>query len=201
MCPLSKLYPVNEIFESIQGEGIWTGIPSAFVRLQECNLRCHWCDTKETWSGKAKNMTSAEILSNIHFDHVIITGGEPLLHDLTELFELLQNEGKKIHVETNGTQPWKDSYSNDIWITASPKSESGFEIHPSLKGKISEYKFVVDEDFTADIIENYSFDKDNLIFLSPENVRPEMIDKAMKIVFQYPFCRLMLQMHKLIGVK
>lgn len=119
MCPLSKLYPVNEIFESIQGEGFWTGIPATFVRLQECNLRCHWCDTKETWSAKAKNMTSAEILSTINFEHVIITGGEPLLHDLTELFELLRTEGKKIHVETNGTQPWKDSYPTDIWITVS----------------------------------------------------------------------------------
>lgn len=201
MCPLSRLYPVNNIFESIQGEGIWTGIPATFVRLQGCNLRCLWCDTKETWSDEDNYMTSEEILSKIHLKHVIITGGEPLLHDLTELFDLLCKKGKKVHVETNGTQPWKESYPLDIWLTVSPKQESGYRIHPSLQSRVGEYKYVVDEDFNPDIIRDFSFDNEPLIFLSPENVRHEMVQKAFNIVFQYPFCRLMVQMHKLIGVK
>ncbi|RNC28486.1 MAG: 7-carboxy-7-deazaguanine synthase [Candidatus Dichloromethanomonas elyunquensis] len=203
MCLLSNLYPICEIFDSIQGEGIWTGIPAVFVRFHGCNLRCCWCDTKETWSGKAKEMTTEEILSKINLEHVIITGGEPLLYDLTELFDLLHQEGKKVHVETNGTQLWKESYPPDIWITVSPKKESGYSIHPSLLARAGEYKYVVDEGFNPDIIPEFSLakGKEKLVFLSPENVRPEMIQKAYEIVFQYPYCRLMVQMHKLIGVK
>lgn len=201
MFPLSELYPVNEIFDSIQGEGFWTGVPSTFVRLQGCNLRCSWCDSKETWSGHVEKMTSEEILSKVHCEHVIITGGEPLIHDLTDLFIQLETAGKKIHVETNGTQPWKKSYPKHAWITVSPKMASDYHIHSSLQDNVNEYKFVVDEDFNPDIITKDPFNKGQLIFLSPENVRPEMIPKAIEIVFKYPHCRLMVQMHKLIGVK
>lgn len=198
---MNKLYPVKEIFDSIQGEGAWTGIPATFVRLQGCNLRCSWCDTKETWSGMVDQIASAEILSQVHCEHVIITGGEPLLHDLTDLFKLLDTAGKKIHVETNGTQPWRNSYPTDVWLTVSPKMASEYKIHSSLQARVNEYKFVVDEDFSPDIIANYPFNQGSLIYLSPENVRPKMVQKAIDIVFKYPYCRLMLQVHKLIGVK
>ncbi|KLU59097.1 7-carboxy-7-deazaguanine synthase [Peptococcaceae bacterium CEB3] len=207
MYRLTEQYPVNEIFESIQGEGIWSGIPAAFVRLEGCNLRCRWCDTKEAWSGgNASRLTAAEILTAVNFELVIVTGGEPLLHDLTELFLTLQQAGKKVHVETNGTQPWRESYPPDIWLTVSPKEESGYMVQPSLAARAGEYKFVVDEAFRPEIIREFYTQlghrqKEPLIFLSPENVRPEMVEKALQIVFQYPFCRLMLQMHKLIGIK
>ncbi|WP_240985447.1 7-carboxy-7-deazaguanine synthase QueE [Acididesulfobacillus acetoxydans] len=203
---MTESYPVSEIFESIQGEGIWTGIPAAFVRLQGCNLRCGWCDTKEAWSGKASNLTAKEILAEIHLEHVIVTGGEPLLHDLNGLFAALQHAGKKIHVETNGTQPWRESYPPDIWLTVSPKEESGYAVHPSLPERVGEYKFVVDEAFRPEVIRKFYTRQEHrrqepLIFLSPENVRPEMVEKAFQMVLEYPFCRLMVQMHKLIGVR
>jgi organic radical activating enzyme len=201
MFPLSKLYPVHEIFDSIQGEGVWTGIPATFIRLQGCNLRCPWCDTKDTWSGASKDMTPSDILSKIHFEHVIITGGEPLLHDLTDLLERLDTANKKIHIETNGTQPWKESYPTDAWITVSPKMESDYSIHSSLQARVNEYKFVVDDAFNPDRVADYLSYKSQIIYLSPENVRPEMVKKAIDIVYKYPHCRLMVQVHKLIGVE
>ncbi|ADY57375.1 Radical SAM domain protein [Syntrophobotulus glycolicus DSM 8271] len=198
---VSKEYPVHEIFDSIQGEGYWTGAAASFVRLQQCNLRCAWCDSKGTWEGKPEKMTADEILAAVHSERVILTGGEPLLHDLTALLESLKAAGKKVHIETNGTQPWKESYPQEAWITVSPKKESGYLVQPSIKSKANEYKFVVDEDFSADILAQLEFNSCPNIFLSPENVRSEMIKKALSIVAQYPFCRLTLQLHKLIGVR
>lgn len=198
---MPKTYPVNEIFSSIQGEGAWTGIPATFIRFQGCNLRCSWCDTKETWSGPSQLMTPEEILELVHYEHVIITGGEPLLHDLTDLLPALARAGRKIHIETNGTIPWKISYPQDIWLTVSPKIESNYKIDPSLQKMVSEYKFVVDEAFNPDIIADFPLCPGQHVFLSPENVRKEMIAKALEITFKYPHCRLMLQLHKIIDIK
>ncbi len=198
---MTKLYPVNEIFDSIQGEGFWTGIPATFIRFHGCNLRCLWCDTKETWSGRAEHLTTAQILAMVHFEHVVITGGEPLLYDLTGLLNQLHQSGNKIHIETNGTQPWSHQYPADIWLTVSPKMSSGYMVAPSLHERVNEYKFVVDEDFDPGIMLAHPFAGSGLIFLSPENVRPEMVKKALLIVYEYPFSRLMVQIHKLIGIK
>lgn len=99
------LYYVSEIFQSIQGEGNYAGANSLFIRFQFCNLTCSWCDTKYSWnenSGKY-SLYDSESLKNIIKEskshHVIFTGGEPLLHKLDDLIV----EGKKFHVETNGT--------------------------------------------------------------------------------------------------
>lgn len=198
---MNRKYPVNEIFDSIQGEGYWTGVPATFVRLQQCNLRCEWCDTKDTWDGQYRELTSSQILAEAHCERIVITGGEPLLHDLTELFQVLKDAGKKIHIETNGTQVWLDTYPQEVWITISPKKESSFDIHFSIKDKANEYKFVVDEDFSPEVLGKFDFGKCENIFLSPENVRPEMIAKAIDIVLKYPNCRLTVQLHKLIGMR
>lgn len=95
---------VSEIFESIQGEGNYSGVYCLFVRFQFCNLTCHWCDTKYTWnarSGKYKNYTAGELKALIgqsQAHHIVFTGGEPCLYRL----DLLHLPCKKFHVETNG---------------------------------------------------------------------------------------------------
>lgn len=96
---------VSEYFQSIQGEGNYTGTNSFFVRFQHCNLRCSWCDTKYTWnkhSGAHKLFTQTElkkIITENMASHVIFTGGEPTLYRLDKLVV----PDKKFHVESNGT--------------------------------------------------------------------------------------------------
>ncbi len=108
--------PVSEIFFSIQGEGIYAGTPSVFVRTYRCNLTCTWCDTKYTWLGQDRarpgveytEMSVAaalEAISGLGCKHVVLTGGEPLLHQraLEPLISALKESGCFIEVETNGT--------------------------------------------------------------------------------------------------
>lgn len=100
----NPLFHIAETFHSIQGEGNCAGINSLFLRFQYCNLTCSWCDTKFTW-GKNKDVKCystdevKQIIRESNAPNVILTGGEPTLYPL----DLLIVEGKKIHVETNGT--------------------------------------------------------------------------------------------------
>ncbi len=98
------MYFIAETFESIQGEGNCAGVNSLFIRFQYCNLSCSWCDTKFTWHKNEKiKAVSVEkvrqIIEQSSATHVILTGGEPALYELDKLVV----EGKKYHVETNGT--------------------------------------------------------------------------------------------------
>ena len=100
-------YPVLDLFSSIQGEGCYQGTLASFVRLGGCNLRCSWCDTahSQTAAG-AKEMEISDILLQLPRDvrRVIITGGEPTLHDLGPLAAALHARGHEVALETNGTQ-------------------------------------------------------------------------------------------------
>jgi 7-carboxy-7-deazaguanine synthase len=99
---------VSEIFFSLNGEGLCIGVPTIFVRLSGCNLRCDWCDTEYAWE-KRSIMTVKEIADaveacdNGYCSWVLITGGEPLLQDIAVLVDTLHTAGYRIGVETNGT--------------------------------------------------------------------------------------------------
>jgi 7-carboxy-7-deazaguanine synthase len=99
---------ISEIFYSIQGEGILTGVPSVFVRTGVCNLRCSWCDTPYTsWRSEYQDMGLTEIVSNVHrhgCSYVVITGGEPMLEsEIVGLTQQLRAIDHHITIETNGT--------------------------------------------------------------------------------------------------
>lgn len=140
-------YPVMEIFDSIQGEGSMIGMPVTFVRLAGCNLRCPWCDTKDSWvvgttcTDKYKYLTVAEIVAQCNKSLVVITGGEPTLRDLEPLTEALHAKNILVCIETNGTNPTPDVID---WVVASPKPPM-YALHEGCQ--FNELKFVVDDNF------------------------------------------------------
>ncbi len=158
---------VNEIFRSIQGEGLSLGLPSVFLRLAICNLKCVWCDTDYTWNFDLHKMEdevhereiadiAKEVLA-LGAPNVVVTGGEPMLQQkaMLELFPLLRAGGVRwIEVETNGTMALVDDFTAAIdRINCSPKLKtSGNDVRLSHRPEIlktyqatgkANFKFVV----------------------------------------------------------
>ena len=130
--PLAAL-PVVETFHSLQGEGLHAGRSAFFVRLAGCAVGCPWCDTKHSWpEGVHPRRPLAELAAEAReaaqagAAFVVVTGGEPLQHDLGPLCAALQEgtrsaerpEGLPLHLETSGVDPLSGSFG---WITLSPK--------------------------------------------------------------------------------
>ena len=119
---------VSEIYASLQGEGLLAGTPSTFVRTSGCHLRCRWCDTPFTsWRPEGREMAPEAILDEVAAAgrrHVVVTGGEPLLHDeMPGLCEALRARGHHVTIETAGSV---DSTAPADLVSASPKlSASG----------------------------------------------------------------------------
>ncbi len=116
-----EIYPIVEIFHSVQGEGYHSGESSIFVRFGRCNLRCEWCDTD---FDVFENMNIDEIRSII-FEYnckkIIFTGGEPALQNLEPLINSLRPMGYKFSIETNGTVEIPEGLID--WICVSPKDQ------------------------------------------------------------------------------
>lgn len=111
-----------EIFKSIEGEGKRTGYPSVFVRLAGCNLRCSYCDTiyAQRASDAVECFNEQELVDKIseyNCSRVTITGGEPLLHDLRPLLDLLQAANYEVNIETNGAVPLYPQRLSGIFYT------------------------------------------------------------------------------------
>jgi organic radical activating enzyme len=113
-------YSINEIFYSIQGEGRWSGFPAIFIRLSGCNLDCAFCDTTHKESYEMDERDILQKVKQYPTNRVVLTGGEPLIHDLTSLLSALQREGYWVHLETNGSILIRGHY-RFAWITVSPK--------------------------------------------------------------------------------
>ncbi len=99
---------IAEVFSSIQGEGMRAGVPSTFVRVSGCNLRCSWCDTPyASWSPEGPVRAVGDVIDEVAglgVRDVVVTGGEPLLFDATvSLTEGLSSKGHFVTVETAGT--------------------------------------------------------------------------------------------------
>ncbi len=114
--------PIMEHFYTLQGEGFHQGKAAYFIRLGGCDVGCVWCDVKESWEAKKHPLLNIEDLiftiRKTPAQLVVVTGGEPLLHDLSELTRQLQAAGYKTHLETSASSPLSGSWD---WITVSPK--------------------------------------------------------------------------------
>jgi organic radical activating enzyme len=111
-----------EQFYTIQGEGFNTGRAAYFIRLGGCDVGCVWCDVKESWDADAHPRQAVTDLvaaaSEFPGRNVVITGGEPLMHNCLPLTKALQEAGFKTWIETSGAHPLSGNWD---WICVSPK--------------------------------------------------------------------------------
>ncbi len=149
---------VNEIFYSLQGEGLLAGVPSVFIRLIGCPLRCTWCDTKYALDPAAgEDLSVSAIIDSVskwQCRYVVITGGEPMVNEqLPELATALKKQGKHITIETAGIA-FIEGLACDL-MSISPKTSNsgqetakGADTFLTLRRLIERYpyqlKFVVD---------------------------------------------------------
>jgi 7-carboxy-7-deazaguanine synthase len=159
------LFPVNELFVTIQGEATHTGRPSTFIRFQSCPVGCPWCDTKHTWDVLKENavttevmvakvdaaktfayLTAAELVTEVRereARHVVLTGGEPCMYDLTELTTDLIAEGYTVQIETSGL--FAIRCDPKVWVTVSPKIDmpGGYKMRADSMERANEVKYPV----------------------------------------------------------
>jgi len=201
---------VIEIFDSIQGEGVWAGVPMTFVRLAGCNaplwkLGCSlWCDTRGSWDPTAGvDFSAAEVASRVTMPRVCITGGEPMLQgaEVARLAALLRLQGVRVHVETNGTLPPPPGPALD-WTTVSPKPPD-YRVAPGFAGRVDELKVVVDGGFRAEVAERLAAAHPAAAMcLQPEaGGGAEMVAAAVTAVLAHPSWRLSAQVHALLGLR
>jgi len=202
--------PVVETFRSIQGEGIHSGRSAFFIRLAGCNVACSWCDTKHSWPQSAHPLrslaelsaeTAAAAADGAAF--VVITGGEPLHHNLDELCEILAVLGLPLNLETSGVDPLSGKFD---WISLSPKRHK-----PPCNQLLSccdELKLVVHEAADLEFAESMAAaniaavnQKSAALLLQPGADCPAGRDLAINYVLKHPNWRLSLQTHKWLGVR
>lgn len=221
------LYKVNEIFETIQGEGSFTGAPAIFVRLQGCPVGCPWCDTKHTWAVNPDlqvttdtvmsktaeteqwaNLDSAQILALFQANsyqarHVVITGGEPCMYDLNRLCNVLHDAGYQTQIETSGT--FEVLVPKQSWVTVSPKVDmkGGFKVLQSALDRADEIKHPVAMDKHIEqllsLLQHTDISK-KLIYLQPISQQKKATALAIAYCKKYNW-RLSVQVHKYLGIE
>lgn len=187
---------VVEIFDSMQGEGYYTGVYCTFVRFAGCNLKCSFCDEASKY-GKAKDMTTDAIVAKCKQEHVVLTGGEPTIQPaISALIDKLKIAGHEVHIETNGTTRIDNDYN--IWITCSPKAPK-FEINC----RADEIKLVVDKSLTLKTALGIAQKRCSLVYLQPCDGPwlEQSKEKILKWIKKYPNeFRAGIQLHKYYGV-
>jgi 7-carboxy-7-deazaguanine synthase len=191
-----------EAFYTLQGEGYHQGKAAYFIRLGGCDVGCVWCDVKESWDAEKFKKFKIESLTfkvkQTPAQIVVITGGEPLMHNLDELTKELQHAGLKTHIETSGSSPLSGNWD---WICLSPKK---FKAPlPEILQKADELKVVIFNKSDFNWAEKYAalVSPDCKLYLQPEwdkasIVTPMIID----YIKANPQWELSLQIHKYINI-
>lgn len=203
------LYPVMEIFSSIQGEGSMLGMPVTFIRLAGCNLKCPWCDTKESWTaeGDKVHLVDAKYIADkCDKNIVVITGGEPCMNDLTDLITVLHVMQKFVCIETNATLPTPEAID---WVVASPKPPE-YLIHNQCF--FNELKYVVDDNFDPETCVPDAQKKTcGSVWVQPcdfgkktaeqRNKSRASTMKCVRLALTTSYLRVGIQLHKILDVK
>lgn len=194
-------YPVMEHFYTIQGEGAHQGKAAYFIRLAGCDVGCVWCDVKESWTQGYPQLKASELVDRVKqhpSDIAVITGGEPLMHDLIPLTSQLQKAGVKTHIETSGAHPLSGDWD---WICLSPKK---FVLPlPEIYQQAQELKVIV---FNASDLkwaqeQAQKVAPDCLLLLQPEwSKEAQMIPLIVDFVKVNPQWKISLQTHKYMDV-
>ncbi len=220
-------YKINELFETIQGEGSFTGQPSIFIRLQGCPVACSWCDTKHTWDinledkvnpsdmlNKAQEsntwaeLSVEQILAIVkeqgyQAKHLVITGGEPCMVDLAPLCQGFEAQDFSCQVETSGT--FEIKVSTKCWVTLSPKinMKGGYKTLKCAMNRADEIKHPVATEQHVDDLKQLLTEhqvKDTPIYLQPISQKTRATELAIKTCIANNW-RLSVQVHKYLGIE
>ena len=196
-----KMLPLMEAFYTIQGEGYHKGSAAYFIRIGGCDVGCHWCDVKESWNAELHPPTSIKSIveeAQRFSNTIVVTGGEPLMWNMSPLTKLLRDKGIKVHLETSGAY---DISGNWDWFCLSPKkNKEPIELAYMIA---DELKIIVYNKSDLKYAENQSIkvNENCKLFLQPEwsnrnKVMPIMVDYVMK----NPKWKISLQTHKYLNI-
>ena len=201
--------PVMEAFYTLQGEGFHQGKAAYFIRLGGCDVGCFWCDVKESWDASAHPVKPVDLIIEEAKQAIsqqvsaispifVITGGEPLLHNLDELTFRLKNENFKTHIETSGSSPLSGYWD---WICLSPKKFK--KPLPEAFAAAHELKIIIynKSDFKwAEKNAAQVSDKCKL-YLQPEwSTATQVTPLIINYIKENPKWQLSLQVHKYINI-
>lgn len=194
--------PVMEHFYTVQGEGAYTGHAAYFIRLAGCDVGCVWCDVKESWGVSSNQIVSlTELVEQASAEPAkiaVITGGEPLLHDLNPLTRALKEKGFRLHLETSGAHPLSGELD---WICLSPKK---FKFpKPEIYEKADELKVVIynKKDFDWAESQAKKVNPACRLLLQPEwSRREEAMGWIVDYVKAHPEWQISLQTHNYLQV-
>lgn len=194
--------PVMEHFYTIQGEGFYQGHAAYFIRLGGCDVGCVWCDVKESWDANAHPKYSIDEMVSWVVDTqaplAVITGGEPLLHQLDALTAALKNKGIKTNIETSGSSPLSGNWD---WICVSPKK---FKAPLNeVVAKANELKVVVFNKTDFEWAEKHAALVNNQckLYLQPEwDKSAQVLPLIIEYVKQNPKWKISLQVHKYMNI-
>ena len=207
------MYKVHEIFFTLQGEGVHSGIPAVFIRFSGCNLRCPWCDTE---FAEYTQMTAEQIVAealdlydvpNERRKMCVLTGGEPALQVDKTLIDALHAAGFYICIETNGTRELPEGID---WITCSPKEKTNLSLR-----RVNEVKVVFTGTYDPEIwrtqleaehwmLQPLRYNGEWLIMSGIdewENDSNDNLDETVRYILSHPFWRLSVQLHKIAGLR
>jgi 7-carboxy-7-deazaguanine synthase len=194
--------PIMEAFYTLQGEGFHNGRAAYFIRLGGCDVGCVWCDVKESWDASIHPQKSvSEIITEAKIFAgrlAVITGGEPLMYDLTELTQKLKEEGFKTNIETSGAYPMSGTWD---WVCFSPKKFK--EAHASIFPQANELKVIVYNKSDFAFAEKYTklVNADCELMLQPEwEKQDKMLPEIIEYVKANPKWRISLQTHKFMNI-